>query len=547
MSKKSIDKEPPTGSRMPEAAEFSCTLATENIRTDNDPSCREAKRALVELLEQQEAIFETAMVGIMVLHNRIITKVNHRLTEILGYSAEEMLHRGPEQLHLSHDHFVEFGEKYYWRLSEKTIVQAEYPLRHKDGHTVWCLFSGKAIRPPDLREGAVWVIDDITRQKQDQKELQLSLALLHTTLDATADGILVVDMNGQVVLHSKRFAQMWNLPSEILDTKDLPSILTFVEQQLVDPHSLISGIKKGYDASEAISLDIIRFRDGRVFECYSHPRWLHNDMIGRVWSFRDITERMQMEERERQVEKTESLSRMAGAVAHHFNNMLAVTIGNLELIQEDLPENHAAFQNLVEAERSALRASEMSQLMLAYLGQTLGNPRLMDLSLVCERYLQQSAPGIFGSFIFHTRFQTPGPVIKADRSQMEQILKSLIINAVEAMEENPKGGIWIMTGTVPVSAVPDRERFPKDWDPVAEDYACLTVCDNGRGMGLDTIGRIFDPFFTDKFIGRGLGLPVTLGIVKSHGGCIAVESKPGAGTTIRVFLPLSAEYLYQKA
>jgi signal transduction histidine kinase len=224
-----------------------------------------------------------------------------------------------------------------------------------------------------------------------------------------------------------------------------------------------------------------------------------------------------------------------------------VTIGNLELIQEDLPENHAAFQNLVEAERSALRASEMSQLMLAYLGQTLGNPRLMDLSLVCERYLQQSAPGIFGSFIFHTRFQTPGPVIKADRSQMEQILKSLIINAVEAMEENPKGGIWIMTGTVPVSAVPDRERFPKDWDPVAEDYACLTVCDNGRGMGLDTIGRIFDPFFTDKFIGRGLGLPVTLGIVKSHGGCIAVESKPGAGTTIRVFLPLSAEYLYQKA
>ncbi len=129
-----------------------------------------AEQSLKSNLEEQSAILESSMVGIMVLHNRIITKVNSRMAEMLGYSVEEMEGKGPEQLHLSKKHFEEFGEKYYWRLGETNIVQVEYPLRHKDGHTVWCQFNGRAIAPPDLSLGAVWIIDDITERKAAEEE-----------------------------------------------------------------------------------------------------------------------------------------------------------------------------------------------------------------------------------------------------------------------------------------------------------------------------------------------------------------------------------------
>ncbi len=130
------------------------------------------EEALHAALEEQETILESSLVGIMVLQNRIITRVNRRMAEILGYAVEEMVGRGPEQLHLSHENFVEFGERYYWRLGRQEMVHVEYPLRHKSGRTVWCLFNGKAIAPPDLGRGAVWVIDDITDRKQAEAALR---------------------------------------------------------------------------------------------------------------------------------------------------------------------------------------------------------------------------------------------------------------------------------------------------------------------------------------------------------------------------------------
>ncbi len=136
---------------------------------------KEAENRLHTALEQQEAILDSSLVGIMVLHNRIITKVNRRMTEILGYTAGEMEGRGPERLHLSHDHFVEFGERYYWRLADQEMVHVEYPLRHKSGRTVWCLFNGRAIAPPDMSKGAVWVIDDITERKDAEARLHRRL------------------------------------------------------------------------------------------------------------------------------------------------------------------------------------------------------------------------------------------------------------------------------------------------------------------------------------------------------------------------------------
>ena len=133
--------------------------------SDQVRSAEELRRTL----DQQRAIFETSLVGVMVLENRIITSVNRRMAEMLGYTPEELVGGDPHKVHLSLANYEEFGERYYWRLAEHEIVQIEYPLRHKDGHAVWCLFNGRAIAPPDLSKGAVWIIDDITERKREEE------------------------------------------------------------------------------------------------------------------------------------------------------------------------------------------------------------------------------------------------------------------------------------------------------------------------------------------------------------------------------------------
>jgi PAS domain S-box-containing protein len=151
------------------------TLGDDDVLLETFIDITEQQRAETDLrqaLEEQEAIFESSLVGIMVLENRILTKVNRRMAEMLGYQPEEIVGQGPQQLHLSNENFNEFGEKYYWRLAQKELVNIEYPLRHKNGQTVWCQFCGKALHPPDLSKGAVWIIEDISARKQAEAELQ---------------------------------------------------------------------------------------------------------------------------------------------------------------------------------------------------------------------------------------------------------------------------------------------------------------------------------------------------------------------------------------
>lgn len=154
------------------------------------------QQQLEQTLNEQQAIFETSLVGIMVLRNRIINRANRRMAEMLGYEPHEIVGQGPQQLHLSEQNFHEFGEKYYWKLAEQDVVSVEYPLRHKDGHTVWCQFHGRAIAPPDLAKGAVWVIDDITERKLRDEALERSETKFRTLYEAAADGYMLLDETG---------------------------------------------------------------------------------------------------------------------------------------------------------------------------------------------------------------------------------------------------------------------------------------------------------------------------------------------------------------
>jgi len=251
-------------------------------------------------------------------------------------------------------------------------------------------------------------------------------------------------------------------------------------------------------------------------------------------------EKAELEVQYRQLQKAESLGRMAGAIAHHFNNQLQVVMGILELVIANLPVESDEVKNLTEAMKASYKAVEVSRLMLTYLGQTPGKHEPLDLSEICQSGLSMLRTVIPNNVIVESELPSPGPTIRANTNQMRLVLTNLVTNAWESIGDN-LGTIRLTVKTVTQAKIPASKRFPIDWHPQERVYACLEVTDTGCGIANNDIEMLFDPFFTKKFTGRGLGLPVVQGIVGAHGGGVTVESELGRGSTLRVFLPVSTK------
>jgi len=254
------------------------------------------------------------------------------------------------------------------------------------------------------------------------------------------------------------------------------------------------------------------------------------------------TERAKLEALNRQTQKTESLTRMGGAIAHHFNNRLQSVMANLELIGE-LPRGADRTQPLARAKQATEKAAEVSRLMLLYLGQTSLERQPRFLSEVCCGCLPLIQSTLPNNLIFETDCPFPGSVINANADQIQHVLLHLITNAQEAIGENT-GCIRLRLYTCPAAEIPTAHRFPIGWQPQSPDFACLEVTDTGCGIAGPDLETLFDPFFSTKFVGRGLGLPVVLGIVQAHGGAVTVESTQGQGTAFRVYWPVSTEAVF---
>ena len=248
-------------------------------------------------------------------------------------------------------------------------------------------------------------------------------------------------------------------------------------------------------------------------------------------------ERLGLERKLQQALKAESLGRMAGAIAHHFNNLLGVVMGNLELAMDDLSPGVKPGVNLTEAMKATHRAAEVSGLMLSYLGQRPGDKQALDLVQTCRESLSMLQTSLPGNVLLRTEFSDARPIIRADAAQMRQILTNLFANACEAMDAG-EGEVRVAAGVLRADELREVQVFPPGWEPAEDAYAYIEVSDTGCGMDVEVRDRIFDPFFSTKFTGRGLGLAVVEGIIRSHEGAVTVRSAPGLGSTFRVLLPL---------
>ncbi len=272
-----------------------------------------------------------------------------------------------------------------------------------------------------------------------------------------------------------------------------------------------------------------------------HTKIFRNTMVGivdkgclvRTWGIqRDVTARMHLEEQLRNAQQMEAIGRLAGGVAHDFNNILSIIMGHGELLLAGADEN--ARNGLEQIRRAADRAASLTQQLLAFSRKQVLQPKVLDLNEAVADVQKMLARVIGEDIELIARLHPSLVPVKADPGQVEQVLMNLAVNARDAM---PHGGKL----TMETSNMEVGEELTRELELAPGRYVLLTVMDSGHGMDAETLSYIFQPFFTTKAMGKGtgLGLATVYGIVKQSGGSIQVESEAGHGTTFRIYLPAS--------
>jgi PAS domain S-box-containing protein len=246
-------------------------------------------------------------------------------------------------------------------------------------------------------------------------------------------------------------------------------------------------------------------------------------------------ERLEFEKGVQHAQKLESLGVLAGGIAHDFNNLLVGILGNADLALRGLSPSSSTHANIMQIEKAAMRASDLSRQMLAYSGKGKFIIEILNLNDVIEEMAYLLKTSISKNIVLNYNLAKNLPPIKADISQISQIVMNLITNASEAIGEK-SGIIRLASGIMEFDGSGITEEYIKQ-DNLEGTYVFIEVSDTGCGMSKETIASMFDPFFTTKFFGRGLGLAAVIGIVRGHGGAIRVSSELGKGSTITIAFP----------
>jgi len=329
-------------------------------------------------------------------------------------------------------------------------------------------------------------------------------------------------------------------PEEVM--KDPSKLLDMVHPE--DQEMFQEGIMKSAESFESFLLTFRCLKDDEVIwiEARGTPTSLKDG--GMLWDgfLIDITERKQMEKELLKVKKFESISVLAAGIAHNFNNALSAITGHSELLEMEYPEDEKIMDYAKAMKQSAHRMAHLTSQLLAYAGGGKYNAQPMSLSELVEGAL----PLIQHTLDPDIRLKTDLPPdvlnMKMDRTQMQMVLSAIIANSNEAIE--PPGRIRISTKNIEVDQVSIKDHPGLKPGP----HVCLSIEDNGKGMDKETKERIFEPFFTTHFIGRGLGMASVYGIITNHDGMVSVDSEPGKGTAVTIYLPaISAESKEQGA
>jgi PAS domain S-box-containing protein len=380
------------------------------------------------------------------------------------------------------------------------------------------------------------------RRREAEERVRLSEQKHRMTLEAAPNSISITRQEDGLFLHvNEYFTKLLGYSREEAVGHTVFDLNLFVDETDRGRFIRILEDEGGVDDFEVQ----YRRRDGTIVDTLLSARPLEyggeHCLVAVVTniSARKRAEQDQLE-LERQLlhsQKLESLGVMAGGIAHDFNNLLVGVLGNADLALLKLPEDSAARSNVEEIGKVAARAAELCSQMLAYSGKGRFVVEPVDLSSAVDEMVHLLTISTSKKASLRLDLASDLPMVEADATQIRQVVMNLITNASEAIGE-AAGVISVTTGTAHCDRQ-DLAEISVVGDLPDGTYVYLEVADSGCGMDPKTMARIFDPFFSTKFSGRGLGLAAVQGIVGGHGGAIRVESEPGRGTTVRVLLPAS--------
>jgi PAS domain S-box-containing protein len=461
-----------------------------------------------------------------------ILDVNQTMLEKFGYTLEEAGALTVGDISSGEPPYTqENAEKFLAKAASGEPQLFEWHCKHKNGTLFWAEVS--------LRRGKIAGKDSILAIERDitkRKQVEEALRLTQFAMDRARDSVLLVDDQGALIyVNDAACSSLGYSREELLR-------MTLFE---LDPDFAAENWEEHKEQLRRVGS--MRFesrhrgRDGRILPVEVTANFMEHQ--GRFLSIsfaRDISERKRAEEEKEkiqvqlnQAQKMESVGRLAGGVAHDFNNMLGVILGHSEILLAQINADQPLHAGLTEIQKAAMRSADLTRQLLAFARKQTVAPKVIDLNKAMKEMLKM-LHRLIGEDIEISWI--PGEhvwPVKIDPSQIDQILANLCVNARDAIRG--VGKITIETG----KTVFDDEYCADHVGFKPGEYTLLAVSDNGCGMDAGTLGHLYEPFFTTKEIGKGtgLGLAMVYGVVKQNNGFINVYSEPGRGTTFKIYLP----------
>lgn len=364
------------------------------------------------------------------------------------------------------------------------------------------------------------------------------------TFHLAAIGVAHFDVNGLLLRANQRFAEMFGLDA----TRDIGvNWHDFVIGERIPSSEMLTQLEKGEVSSVQVERPFRR-KDGSeiwVRANVSVAPTTAGEADFHIVVADDVSERKRVEEESRaldqrveRVARLESIGALAGGVAHDFNNILASILGNASFARAEVPPGSTLASHLAEVEQAARRAADLTSQLLAYAGRSMRRPEPVQLEALANDAVRVFEPSVRDRIKVRVELAGPARVL-GDVAQLRQVALALLTNACEALAGRDEGQVVVCTGTGDVAAGDGAERW---WPGMLESgtYGFFEVTDDGPGLDAHVRERLFEPFVTTKFTGRGLGLAAALGIVRAHQGAIEVSSAPGEGSRFRIWFPLSS-------
>jgi len=486
---------------------------------------KETQEALKKNEEKLRLIIDNSPIGFSVtdLKGHYID-ANNAYCKMLGYTKNEILNKHFNE-HTHPDDRTKNLDKYKNLVSDRIdYFDLEKRYIHKNGEIIYVFLRSQLVRDNDGKPYfEIAIVEDITERKHAESELRDFKSII----DQSNGGIIFVSLTGKIMYVNKFFAKIHNYTVDELIGENTR---IFFNPEKYD--NAMKDVQKIIKKGKLINKEIVHLKkDGTSFPLLingvlikdenENPRFTAISVI-------DLTEQKKIEEELQKMEKLKSVGTLAGGIAHDFNNILTGIYGNVSLAQMNLPQNHKSTKFLLEAEKSMERAIQLTKQLLTF--SKGGSPIKEDVRLsdLIREVVRFDLTGSNVKPIFNIADNLWN--VEADKGQISQVFSNLTINTNQATPEG--GNLYISMENI---IVEDEEIVGLK----AGNYVKIIVQDEGIGIAEKHLNKIFDPYFTTKQTGNGLGLATSYSIIQKHNGSIEIDSVLGKGTTFIIYLPAS--------